>query len=110
MRYVCIVVPFECADPVLDVIRSNRHAFSLTSTKADDGTHVTFRIVPKHLQSVLIRLTKIGCGESYGTIDVLDSVLTRPVPVKENVGRVYSISDRMTLDEIEVRGHLIAVT
>jgi hypothetical protein len=68
--------------------------------------HISFKVHPKHLQDVIIRLGAAGCGESFGTIDVFACLLTRPLlHVKEagaeNKPMKYSVSDRLTLDEIE---------
>ena len=109
MRYVCIVIPPGNAEYVLHTLQTSKNIGALSKFDAEDGTHINFRIIPKNLQEVLIQLTKIGCGESYGQIDVFDSIISRPVLSKEkhfdNNGRrerSYKISDRMTMDEIEV--------
>lgn len=60
---------------------------------------------PKHLQRIVVALADIGCGESFGTIDVTATVLSRPQPpLRETFKgkkRLYRIGDRMTVDEIE---------
>lgn len=47
-----------------------------------------------------------GCGESYGTIDVFACLLTRPLLEVKVAGGAnkkpkFSVSDRLTVDEIE---------
>lgn len=53
-----------------------------------------------------MRLSAVGCGDLFGTIDVFTCLLTRPLMhVKEagveNKRPKYSVSDRLTVDEIE---------
>lgn len=108
MRRVHIVVPERFLDEVMAVVQSNKYTFCVQKFLADDGVHISFRIQPKHLQGIMVYLTKMGCGEAFGTIDVYDTILSRPAaPAKAKVdgtsARLYSISDRMTIDEIEVR-------
>lgn len=107
MRRVQLVVPQHTKTEVVGAITANPFCYSLQEFNQDDGVHIAFRIPPKHLQSIIVQLSSIGCGDSYGTIDVTTTVLSRPLPparqaLEGGKKRLYRINDRMTIDEIEV--------
>lgn len=107
VRHVNVVIPHQYADIVLKELKISPFVFKLASFRTEYTTHVDFKVRPKHLQSVITSLSDIGCGEAFGSIDVFSLVMSRPAiaykgqkPIKKK--REYAISDRMTIDEIQV--------
>jgi hypothetical protein len=102
-RQVEIAVPPQSARAILDTIESLSFITLITHFSTTDSVHISCKVRPKHLQALINILTKMGCGESYGTIDVFPLIMSRPVVDREKrVKRSYMISDRMTIDEIQV--------
>jgi hypothetical protein len=103
-RQVEVTVPHHSARTVLDIISSSTLVSTVTHFTTQEAVRISFKVRPKHLQSVVDDLTKVGCGETYGTIDVFPLIMSRPVVEREKrVKRSYVISDRMTIDEIQVK-------
>ena len=105
-RHVNVCVPHSHADHISHLLYTFPHAFKIVRFNTFTTVHISFKVQPKHLQEVILRLGAAGCGESYGTIDVFACVLTRPllevkVAGSENKRPKYSVSDRLTVDEIE---------
>mmetsp|Transcript_2348 Transcript_2348/g.3604 ORF Transcript_2348/g.3604 Transcript_2348/m.3604 type:complete len:401 (-) Transcript_2348:35-1237(-) len=104
VRHVDIVVPHHYGNTVMEELDSCPSVFKITHFSTQDSLHINFKVRPKHLQDVVTRLSKIGCGEAYGTIDVFAVVMSRPAVVfKDNkpTKKAYAISDRMSIDEIQ---------
>jgi hypothetical protein len=81
--------------------------FKIVRFNTVDSVHITFKVKDKHLEEVLHMLMERGCGETFGTIDVFSVIATRPVVNFKGEDllekkKSYSISDRMTKEEIEV--------
>ena len=105
-RHVNVCVPHEYADNISHLLYTFPHVYKIVRFNTFTTVHLSFKVQPKHLQDVIMRLGNAGCGESYGTIDVFTCLLTRPLLEVKEAGGVnkrpkYSISDRMTVDEIE---------
>jgi hypothetical protein len=107
VRHVNVVVPHEYADIVFKELKLSPFVFKLASFTTRDTTHIDFKVRPKHLQDVITALSDTGCGEAFGSIDVFSLVMSRPAiaykgqrPIKKK--REYAISDRMSIDEIQV--------
>ena len=102
-RQVEVAVPHHSARNVLDLLDASTLVNTLTHFTTQEAIRISFKVRPKHLQAVIDQLTGIGCGETYGTIDVYPLIMSRPVVDREKrVKRSYAISDRMTIDEIQV--------
>lgn len=112
VRLVNIVLPLNKASSVLDKIASLEQGgfvFQRQFFETEKDGHVSFKAKDKHLQYILEKLHDVGCGVSFGQIDVLTLVLSKP-PIEEIIHsddnarsrkqRAYRISDRMTIDEI----------
>ena len=105
-RHVSVCVPHDYADHISHLLFNFPHAFKIVRFNTFTTVHISFKVSPKHLQEVIVRLGAAGCGDSYGTIDVFSCLLTRPllevkVAGEENKTPKYSVSDRLTVDEIE---------
>jgi hypothetical protein len=103
-RQVEISVPHQSARAILDTIESLSFITLITHFSTPNSVHIACKVRPKHLQALINILTKMGCGETYGTIDVFPLIMSRPIVDSEKrVKRSYVISDRMTIDEIQVK-------
>lgn len=102
-RQVNIIIPLCYSRIVLDELEKSTIIFHINSFITQNLIHISFKVRSKHLQEIINKLTKIGCGEAYGSIDVYSLVMSRPIIDKEkSTKRLYIISDRMTIDEIQV--------
>jgi hypothetical protein len=102
-RQVEVTIPHHSARTVLDIISSSTLVNTVTHFTTQEAVRISFKVRPKHLQAVVDQLTDIGCGETYGTIDVYPLIMSRPiVEFEKRAKRSYMISDRMTIDEIQV--------
>lgn len=114
VRLVNIVVPLNKVRSVLDKIidlEQGGFVFQKQCFETERDGHVSLKAKDKHLQFILEKLHSVGCGVSFGQIDVLTLVLSKP-PIQEifpsasnkvpqsKKQRAYRISDRMTIDEI----------
>ena len=107
VRHVNVVIPHQYGENVLAELRASPFVFKLAKFSTHEALHINFKVRPKHLQDVITALSDIGCGEAYGSIDVFSLVMSRPAiaykgqkPLKKK--REYAISDRMSMDEIQV--------
>jgi hypothetical protein len=109
-RQVEVAVPHHSSRAVLDLLEdSTSLVTSVTHFTTQDIVHISFKVRPKHLQAVVDQLSDIGCGETYGTIDVYPLIMSRPLVDREKRRkRSYTISDRMTIDEIQVRQSILS--
>ena len=82
--------------------------FKVVRFNTVDSVHISFKVQDKHLEEVLYELMNRGVGEAFGTIDVFSLIATRPIinfksgALLKDKKKSYSISDRMTVAEIEV--------
>jgi hypothetical protein len=107
-RQVEVAVPHHSARTVLDLLDASTLVNTLTHFTTQEAVRISFKVRPKHLQKVVDQLTDIGCGETYGTIDVYPLIMSRPiVEFEKRAKRSYMISDRMTIDEIQVWKDLV---
>jgi hypothetical protein len=104
VRQVNVVVPHDHASDVLEALQRCPSAYKVVRFDSVHYSHINFKTKPKNLQETMLALAEVGCGENYGTIDVLSVVMTRPsiafkeAGVKKN--RAYRINDRISIDEI----------
>ncbi len=84
--------------------------FKIVRFNTVDSVHISFKVQDKHLEEILHSLMDRGVGENFGTIDVFSLIATRPVVdfkgerKDKDRKKHYSISDRMTIEEIQVCG------
>lgn len=104
-RHVTATVPREHEGDVMRQLQGNDKVLRPNVYPCGDGLClITFIVRPKHLQEIITNLGLIGCGQSWGTIDVVPLLMTRPsIRSKErSTKRAYAISDRMSVDEIQL--------
>ena len=126
VRHVNIVVNQPESGVVLEILYSSKKGeifnshkvimshykhgavFKVVRFNTVDSVHISFKVQDKHLEEVLHELMNRGVGEAFGTIDVFSLIATRPIinfksgDLVKDKKKSYSISDRMTVAEIEV--------
>jgi hypothetical protein len=108
-RQVEVAVPHHSSRAVLDLLEASTLVTSVAHFTTQEAVRISFKVRPKHLQAVVDQLSDIGCGETYGTIDVYPLIMSRPLVEQEKRRkRSYMISDRMTIDEIQVRQSILS--
>jgi hypothetical protein len=108
VRQVQVTVKNQRADYVLEVLRSENVAslcMGVVHFPGPTHTLILLKCVEKRLFVLLQELEGVGIGETFGTVDVLQVVTTKPL-IRSNLRfnmkkkRNYRISDRMPVEEI----------
>jgi hypothetical protein len=114
VRLVNIILPKDHHDLVIPTIQklTKDYIYHLNVYKTQDHCHATFKTKDKQLQYVLEVIQDTGCGVTFGSVDVMTVVLSKPAvfnpfgddnnrtSTSHKKKRAYRISDRMTVDEI----------
>eukprot|EP01031_Cornospumella_fuschlensis_P027217 gene27217-32883_t len=115
VRLVSITIPLAKYSNTLSFLQqlTGDYVFQLTNYRSDEFQHITFKTKDKHLQFVLDTIQQTGCGVSFGQVDVMSLVLSKPgvvnpifdieddgMSISSKKKRAYRVSDRMSVDEI----------
>lgn len=104
VRLVNVIIPSEKCNLVMSLLEKKRFMVkNITYYTTVGNVIINFKLKPMHLESVMLSLTEIGCGQKFGVIDVTELVATRPRTVYDKTHvdkKKYRITDRMGIDEI----------
>lgn len=101
IRQVQVTIPNPKSFEVLSVLEPHPDAHNVVLLHGEGHAVIIFRAKPKRIQIILDALGEIGCGGTWGTIDIIALQMTKPRLTSSKRGpRQYRIDDRMTIEEI----------
>jgi uncharacterized membrane protein len=94
-------VPRRELEATLLVLSTSSHVHGLATFYGDGVSMCVFKSDERKMQGTLKRLSNIGVGSRFGTIDVTTLVTTLPsIRSKSGGKKKYKIDDRMSVEEI----------